>query len=41
MGPAVSGYEPKFQRFGVNFLFVCLIIIVAGSMIGQEIWFHC
>lgn len=37
MGPAVSGYEPKFQRFLVNFLFVCLIIIVAGSMIGQ--WF--
>lgn len=37
MGPAVSGYEPKFQRFFVNFLFVCLIIIVAGSMIGQ--WF--
>ncbi|WP_075980203.1 nitric-oxide reductase large subunit [Bacillus massilinigeriensis] len=37
IAPAVSGHEPKFQRFGVNFLFVCLIIIVAGSMIGQ--WF--
>jgi nitric oxide reductase subunit B len=37
MGPAVSGHEPKFQRFGVNFLFVCLLIIVAGSMAGQ--WF--
>ena len=35
IGPAVSGYEPKFQRFGVNFLFVCLLIIVVGSMIGQ------
>ncbi|HVT90052.1 MAG TPA: nitric-oxide reductase large subunit [Tepidisphaeraceae bacterium] len=33
--PAVSGYEPKFQRAGVNFLFVCLLIIVAGSMVGQ------
>ncbi|MEO7200708.1 MAG: nitric-oxide reductase large subunit [Dokdonella sp.] len=37
MAPAVSGYEPKFQRLGVNFLFVCLIIIVVGSFAGQ--WF--
>jgi nitric oxide reductase subunit B len=37
IAPAVSGYEPKFQRAGVNFLFVCLLIIVAGSMAGQ--WF--
>ena len=35
MAPAVSGYEPKFQRAGVNFLFVCLLIIVVGSMAGQ------
>lgn len=35
VAPAVSGYEPKFQRAGVNFLFVCLLIIVAGSMAGQ------
>jgi nitric oxide reductase subunit B len=35
MAPAVSGYEPKFQRGFVNFLFVCLLIIVVGSMIGQ------
>lgn len=34
MAPAVSGHEPKFQRALVNFLFVCLIIIVAGFMIG-------
>ena len=37
IAPAVSGYEPKFQRFGVNFLFECLLIIVVGSMTGQ--WF--
>ena len=37
IAPAVSGYEPKFQRAGVNFLFACLLIIVAGSMAGQ--WF--
>ncbi len=34
IAPAVSGYEPKFQRAGVNFLFVCLVVIVAGSMFG-------
>ena len=37
VAPAVSGHEPKFQRLGVNFLFVCLLIIVVGSMAGQ--WF--
>ncbi len=35
VAPAVSGYEPKWQKAGVNFLFVCLLIIVAGSMIGE------
>ena len=34
MAPAVSGYEPKYQRAGVNFLFACLIIIVAGTLFG-------
>ncbi|HYG23916.1 MAG TPA: nitric-oxide reductase large subunit [Verrucomicrobiae bacterium] len=40
VAPAVSGYEPKFQRAGVNFLFVCLLIIVAGSMAGQVLGVH-
>ncbi|EKN71191.1 nitric-oxide reductase large subunit [Schinkia azotoformans] len=35
MAPAVSGYEPKWQRGLVNFLFICLLIIVVGSMAGQ------
>lgn len=35
MAPAISGHEPKYQRAGVNFLFISLLIIVAGSMIGQ------
>jgi nitric oxide reductase subunit B len=35
IAPAVSGHEPKFQRFGVNFLFVALLIIVLGSLAGQ------
>ncbi|MDY0065301.1 MAG: nitric-oxide reductase large subunit [Steroidobacteraceae bacterium] len=35
IGPAISGKEPKHQRFGVNLLFVCLIIIVVGAFTGQ------
>lgn len=35
IAPAISGREPKFQRLGVNFLFVCLLIIVVGSLTGQ------
>jgi nitric oxide reductase subunit B len=37
IAPALSGHEPKFQRLGVNFLFVCLLIIVVGAFTGQ--WF--
>jgi nitric oxide reductase subunit B len=37
IAPAVSGHEPKFQLFGVNFLFIALLIIVVGSCVGQ--WF--
>lgn len=33
--PAISGYEPKFQRLGVNFLFCALLVIVLGSLAGQ------
>jgi nitric oxide reductase subunit B len=33
--PAISGVEPKFQKLGVNFLFVALLIIVVGSLAGQ------
>ena len=33
--PAISGYEPKYQRLGVNFLFIALLIIVLGSLVGQ------
>lgn len=35
IAPAVSGHEPKFQRLGVNILFVCLLIIVVGAFAGQ------
>lgn len=35
IAPAVSGKDPKFQKFGINFLFIALLIIVLGSMAGQ------
>jgi len=35
IAPAVSGKEPKFQRLGVNFLFIALLVIVVGSLIGE------
>ena len=37
IAPAISGHEPKFQRLGVNLLWVCLIVIVVGAFAGQ--WF--
>ncbi len=33
--PAVAGFEPRFQRAGVNVLFGALVVVVAGSMVGQ------
>ncbi|HWS00283.1 MAG TPA: nitric-oxide reductase large subunit [Prolixibacteraceae bacterium] len=35
--PAISGVEPKYQKLGVNFLFLALLVIVVGSLAGQ--WF--
>lgn len=35
MAPAVSGYEPKYQKLGVDFLFIALLIIVGGSIAGE------
>ncbi len=35
VAPAVSGYEPRWQKLGVNTLFVCLLVIVVGSLAGQ------
>ncbi|MBE0647058.1 MAG: nitric-oxide reductase large subunit [Bacteroidales bacterium] len=37
IAPAVSGKDPKFQKLGVNILFLALLVIVIGSLIGQ--WF--
>ena len=35
IAPALSGHEPRFQRFGVNFLFGSLLLIVVGAFAGQ------
>ncbi|WP_375749326.1 nitric-oxide reductase large subunit [Vibrio sp. HN007] len=35
IAPALSGHEPKFQRLGVNVLWVALVIVVLGSMAGE------
>ena len=35
IAPAVGGIEPKGQRLGVNVLFVALVLVVVGSMVGQ------
>jgi nitric oxide reductase subunit B len=35
IAPYICGYEPKFQRLGVNVLFGALLVVVLGSMAGQ------
>lgn len=44
IGPMISGKEPKFQNWGVNFLFLAALVIVLGSMFGEwagiQQWFN-
>ncbi|MFN3239119.1 MAG: cbb3-type cytochrome c oxidase subunit I, partial [Pseudomonadales bacterium] len=40
VAPLLSGHEPKWQRLGVNFLFISLLIIVVGSFAGQWLAVH-
>jgi len=35
IGPIIAGKEPKYQKIGVNVLFVALIVVVVGSLAGQ------
>ncbi|HZI19920.1 MAG TPA: nitric-oxide reductase large subunit [Pyrinomonadaceae bacterium] len=35
IAPAVSGYEPKYQRLGVNALFGAVLLVVIGSLGGE------
>ncbi len=40
IGPLVSGLEPRWQKLGVDVLFVALVIIVFGSMAGEWLSVH-
>lgn len=33
--PLLSNHEPRFQKLGVNALYVALVIVVLGSMLGE------
>jgi nitric oxide reductase subunit B len=35
IGPLVGEHEPRFQRLGVNVLFLALLVVVFGSLAGQ------
>jgi nitric oxide reductase subunit B len=35
IAPAVSNAEPKGQKLGVNILFIALLVVVLGSMVGE------
>ncbi len=35
IAPTLQGHEPKYQHFGVNFLWVALVVVVLGSMAGE------
>src|SRR5215468_516094 len=40
IGPLVSGVEPKGQRLGVDVLFIALIVVVVGSLVGEYLSIH-
>ena len=40
IGPLVSEDEPKFQRLGVNILFLALLLVVVGSFTGEWLSVH-
>lgn len=40
IAPLISGKDPKFQVFGVNFIFVSLLLIVVGSFLGEWVAIH-
>ncbi|CAM1373905.1 nitric-oxide reductase large subunit [Tenacibaculum xiamenense] len=40
LAPMISGKEMKYQVLGVNFLFIALLFIVLGSMLGEWLGIH-
>jgi nitric oxide reductase subunit B len=37
IAPAISGHEPRWQKLGVDLLYVALVLVVVGSLAGE--WF--
>ncbi len=35
IAPAISGHEPKYQKLGVDLLYVALVVVVVGTLAGQ------
>lgn len=35
IAPAISGHEPRYQKLGVDLLYVALLVVVIGSLAGQ------
>src|SRR5215471_5111402 len=35
IAPSLGGREPAYQEFGVNLLLVALVVVVAGSLLGE------
>ena len=40
LAPLISGKEMKYQVFGINFMFLALMVIVLGSMLGEWLGVH-
>ncbi|MEM9649734.1 MAG: nitric-oxide reductase large subunit [Bacteroidota bacterium] len=40
LAPLISGKEMKYQIFGINFIFLALLVIVLGSMLGEWMGVH-
>ena len=40
VAPILSGHEPKFQKLGVNVLWVALLVVVIGSFAGEFLAIH-
>ncbi|MCM4166346.1 hypothetical protein KCTC52924_03279 [Arenibacter antarcticus] len=40
LAPMISGKEMKYQVLGINFLFIALLVIVLGSMMGEWLGVH-
>ncbi|MCX7753430.1 MAG: cbb3-type cytochrome c oxidase subunit I [Blastocatellia bacterium] len=40
LAPALSGHEPRQQARGINWLFAALVLVVAGSLLGEFLGVH-